>query len=143
MLRRAPAANDSYNHEQHRQIFRKSVQLSRFIICGQEAPTPSPAFVRTLEMPLLHIQLNTASTAHVMGGDVSHTIYPQPLKLRRVQIAASHADPANNARITGGNFRLLQRLFVQIARILKINELKVITDDVVEAARSTLVIGAT
>jgi len=32
---------------------------------------------------------------------------------------------------------------VQIARILKINELTVITDDVVEAARSTLIIDAT
>ena len=47
------------------------------------------------------------------------------------------------ARITGGNFRLLQRLFVQINRIMRINQLTVITDDVVEAARSTLVIGAT
>jgi DNA transposition AAA+ family ATPase len=47
------------------------------------------------------------------------------------------------SRITRGNFRLLHRLFVQIERILLINELHVITEDVVEAARSTLVIGAT
>ncbi|WP_415836493.1 hypothetical protein [Palleronia rufa] len=44
------------------------------------------------------------------------------------------------ARITGGYFRLLQRLFIQIERVLQVNELSVITDDVVEAARSTLVI---
>jgi len=50
---------------------------------------------------------------------------------------------ASIARITGGNFRLLQRLFVQIERIMKINELSVVTDDVVEAARSTLVVGVT
>jgi len=46
-------------------------------------------------------------------------------------------------RMTGGNFRLLHRLFVQIERILRLNELTVITKDVVEAARSTLVIGLT
>jgi DNA transposition AAA+ family ATPase len=47
------------------------------------------------------------------------------------------------SRITSGHFRLLHRLFVPIERILRINELHVITEDVVEAARSTLVIGAT
>ncbi len=48
---------------------------------------------------------------------------------------------ASIARITGGNFRLLHRLFTQIERVMRINELTVITDDVVEAARSTLVVG--
>ena len=46
-------------------------------------------------------------------------------------------------RTTRGNFRLLERLFPQIERVLKINDLDVIANDVVEAARSTLVIGAT
>lgn len=44
-------------------------------------------------------------------------------------------------RITGGNFRLLQRLFTQIARILEINQVKLVTQEVVEAARESLVIG--
>ena len=44
-------------------------------------------------------------------------------------------------RITRGNFRLLERLFPQINRVLKINQLETITDDVIEAAASTLVIG--
>jgi DNA transposition AAA+ family ATPase len=45
------------------------------------------------------------------------------------------------ARITGGNFRLLQRLFTQMERILRINQLHSVTKEVVEAARETLVIG--
>lgn len=46
-------------------------------------------------------------------------------------------------RITGGNFRLLQRLFTQVARILEINHLEHVTKEVVEAAREGLVIGTT
>ena len=73
--------------------------------------------------------------------------YPQ--LYNRIGFALDDADftdaqaIASIARVTGGNFRLLHRLFVQIGRILKINGLSVVTDDVVEAARSTLVIGAT
>lgn len=45
-------------------------------------------------------------------------------------------------RITGGNFRLVQRLCSQIMHILDINALQVVTAEVVEAAREKLGIGS-
>src|SRR5699024_10999868 len=44
-------------------------------------------------------------------------------------------------RLTRGNSRPLERLFPQIGRDLKINQLDTITDNVIEAAASTLVTG--
>lgn len=43
--------------------------------------------------------------------------------------------------MTGGNFRLLDRLLAQIERVLKVNEAPEVTLEIVEAARESLVIG--
>lgn len=44
-------------------------------------------------------------------------------------------------RMTGGNFRLLNRLLTQIDRIMQVNEATVISLPIVEAARESLVVG--
>jgi hypothetical protein len=44
-------------------------------------------------------------------------------------------------RITSGNFRLTARLVAQIKRVLDIKYLTVVTKEVVDAARESLVIG--
>jgi DNA transposition AAA+ family ATPase len=44
-------------------------------------------------------------------------------------------------RMTGGNFRLLQRLLGQVERVMQINELRYVTKEVVESARELLIIG--
>jgi DNA transposition AAA+ family ATPase len=46
------------------------------------------------------------------------------------------------ARITGGNFRLIQRLFAQIERLLTVNNSATVTAELVDAARESLVASA-
>lgn len=54
-----------------------------------------------------------------------------------------HEAMASIIRITNGNFRLIDRLFMQIDRILRLNDIKYITQEVVLAARECLLIGTT
>lgn len=44
-------------------------------------------------------------------------------------------------RITGGNFRLVDRLITQITRIQAVNQLDTLTPEIVAAAREALLIG--
>src|SRR6266542_2361449 len=64
----------------------------------------------------------------------------------RLDSAMDHAMDAavlnTIARVTGGNFRLIQRLFAQIDRVLTINGLATVTTEVVDAARESLVVSA-
>jgi hypothetical protein len=44
-------------------------------------------------------------------------------------------------RLSGGNFRLLTRLLTQVERILKVNQVEIVSKEIVTAARDSLVIG--
>lgn len=58
-----------------------------------------------------------------------------PRKPLRIEVLAAII------RMTGGNFRLLDRLLAQIERVLKVNEAPEVTREIVEAARESPVIG--
>lgn len=102
---------------------------------------------RMARYPQLYSRVGFAHHYRPLQGDELTFVLPR--HWRQLGLSLDSADFTDTqamaaiSRITRGNFRLLQRLFVQVERILQINELQVITEDVVEAARSTLVIGAT
>jgi DNA transposition AAA+ family ATPase len=54
---------------------------------------------------------------------------------------ADNESLATLVRMTHGNFRLIDRLLLQVQRILEVNNLSLITKEVIEAARQNLVIG--
>ena len=106
-------------------------------------------------MPGIEKRLSRYPQLYSRVGFVHHFI---PLNQKEIQSILQHKwhemnlqfdmkDPTDHEaistiiRITGGNFRLLQRLLSQIDRILEINQLHVITKEVVETARESLIIG--
>ena len=83
-------------------------------------------------MSLAKARALKAAGRDVIGLSAGEPDFDTPRNVKDAAIAAIE-------RITRGNFRLLERLFPQIGRVLKINQLDTITDDVIEAAASTLI----
>ena len=82
---------------------------------------------------------------HALSGQELQVIEHQWVQLGLDLADDQHVDTAvinAIARVTGGNFRLVQRLFAQIERIVTINSLPAITTEVVTLARERLVEGA-
>jgi DNA transposition AAA+ family ATPase len=64
-----------------------------------------------------------------------------PLGVKLPHAAFSPEMVARLIRMTSGNLRLLTRLLTQIERVLSVNDAQVISVEIVEAARDSLVIG--
>jgi DNA transposition AAA+ family ATPase len=79
------------------------------------------------------------------GAELQHVIQRQSQQLGLGLELYDGADASvlsSIVRITGGNFRLVERLFAQIERVAQINEVATLTSELVEAAQESLVIGA-
>jgi len=123
--------------EQLRDIFdRGGIGLVLIGMAGLEMPT---------RYPQLYSRVGFVHPFRPLSTEEMHFILKQKWAelgwtLRPDDFADAEAEAAI-IRITEGNWRLLQRLWMQIERIMQINSLQVITGRVVEAARENLVIG--
>lgn len=101
---------------------------------------------RMARYPQLYSRVGFVHQFRALGADETRTILEH--KWKDLGLTLGPGDSVDNeivsaiTRMTGGNFRLIERLFTQIERIMVINELKTISKDVVQAARESLVIGA-
>ena len=80
------------------------------------------------------------------GRELQHVIERQWVQLGLETSVADGADVSVTnaiARVTGGNFRLVHRLFAEIERVMIVNSLPTLTTDVVAFARESLAIGST
>lgn len=102
---------------------------------------------RLSRYPQFYSRIGFAHQFKLLDKEQAHSIVCQFLKSAGMTIQSNqptHQEIVSTIiRITNGNFRLIQRLFKQINRILKVNELAEITTEVVETAKDCLVIGNT
>ncbi len=100
---------------------------------------------RLARYPQLYSRVGFVHHYKPLGAEEARFILEHKWKQLSITIQADDFTDAEAVatviRITGGNFRLIQRLCTQIERILQINALRTITKEVVEAARENLVVG--
>lgn len=100
---------------------------------------------RLARYPQLYSRIGFAHEFDRLSKDEIHHIMEYKWEELRLSVQledfANYEAVTSIIKITSGNFRLIQRLFTQIERILEINNLETITTEVVEAARDSLVIG--
>jgi DNA transposition AAA+ family ATPase len=99
---------------------------------------------RLARYPQFYSRIGFLHEFHPLGAPETRQLLEQRWTPPGVQLPALPLDQetvAATIRITGGNFRLLNRLLTQMERILEVNSLREVTKAVVEAARESLVIG--
>ena len=100
---------------------------------------------RLARYPQLYSRVGFVHQFHVLSQDETRWLLEQRWNHLGMHI---HVDDFTDqealaaiVRITGGNFRVIHRLLMQVERILEINDLRTVTKDVVETARENLVLG--
>ena len=99
---------------------------------------------RLARYPQFYSRIGFVHEFRPLGAKEIRELLDQRWRPLGVHLPQDPLDPETVAaiiRITGGNFRLLNRLLTQMERILEINSLQQVTKAVVEAARESLVIG--
>jgi DNA transposition AAA+ family ATPase len=95
--------------------------------------------------PQLYSRVGFVHRFHALGTEEARLVITERAYLLgvglRPEAFADGEAVAAMVRITGGNFRLMQRLLQQVERVLAINGLTAVTPEAVEAARESLVVG--
>jgi hypothetical protein len=126
--------------EQVRDIYdRKTIGL---VLIGMPGLEKSLSRYPQLYSRIGFVHQFNALSLEEMGLVLSHMWKPLGI---RFDLASSNQKETLAAiyRFTGGNFRVIEHLYAQIDRILRINNLDTITKEVVETARQSLLIGTT
>ncbi|MDP9374650.1 MAG: AAA family ATPase [Chloroflexota bacterium] len=96
--------------------------------------------------PQLYSRVGFVHRFHALGADEARQVITERAHLLgvglRPEAFSDREAVAALVRLTGGNFRLMQRLLQQVERVLAINDLNAVVPEAVEAAREALVIGA-